>query len=74
MTDRVIDGNPEDNLESDTAGGFISAGVGYMFTDNIGIGINIQSPLGNVKKTADQITYERKTAGIGGTLGIIIRF
>ena len=52
-------------------GGFISAGVSYMLTEQIGIGLNVQSTLG---KITDKHDYERKPVKLGGTLGINIRF
>ena len=52
-------------------GGFISAGVSYMLTEQIGVGLNVQSTLG---KITDKYDWERKPVKIGGTLGINIRF
>jgi len=52
-------------------GGFITAGVNYMVTQHIGVGLNIKSALGTLK---DDSGYERKPAGIGASLGINFRF
>ena len=43
-------------------GGFLSAGINYRLTHNVGIGANVQTALGSVDM--------RKPAGLGATLGI----
>jgi len=50
-------------------GGFITAGVNYIVTQHLGVGLNIKSALGTLK---DDSGYERKPAGIG--LGLVINF
>jgi len=62
---------PVDNENYSAAGGFISAGINYMFTRNFGISLNMQTLLGSLE---DQYGFERKTTGIGGTLGVNFRF
>ena len=64
-------GNTRNYDPSSAVGGFLSAGVNYMFTKNVGIGLNVQSILGSVK---DDDGYERKPTGIGATLGFNFRF
>ena len=54
-----------------SAGGFISAGINYMLTRNMGIGLNIQTTFGSVTNVDDE---KRNPTGIGGTLGINFRF
>ena len=53
------------------AGGFLSAGFNYMFTPHFGFILNVQTVAGTIK---DQYDWERKPAGIGGTLGLNFRF
>ena len=52
--------------ENSALGGFVSAGLNYSLTNNVGIGANIQTALGAVDM--------RKPAGIGATLGINFKF
>ena len=52
-------------------GGFISAGVNYMFTQNVGICLNINSALGVLE---DEGGYERNPTGIGACFGLNFRF
>ena len=49
-----------------TIGGFMSAGLNYSLTQNLGIGANLQSAIGTIEN--------RKPAAIGATLGINFRF
>ena len=60
-----------DNESYTSAGAVISAGVCYMFSQNIGVSLNVQSVIGTVK---DQFEWERKPAGLGGNIGIVSRF
>ena len=52
-------------------GGFVSAGLNYMATRNVGIVLNIQSITGSLK---DADGNERNPSGIGTTLGVNFRF
>ena len=53
------------------AGAFLWTGVNYLLTQNIGIGLNVQSALGTVKNDNG---LERNPAGAGVTLGVNYRF
>ena len=59
------------NSSFSTVGGFLSAGLSYMLTHNIGVGMNVQTVLGTLK---DNEEYERKPTGIGVTIGGNFRF
>jgi hypothetical protein len=52
-------------------GGFISAGVNVMFTQNVGVSLNINSILGSFE---DEDGYARKPAGLGASLGLNFSF
>jgi len=52
------------------ASGFVSAGVGYMFNRNLGVGWKIQSIIGSMKN----MDYRRNPTGIESTIGIIFNF
>jgi len=54
-------------------GALFSAGVSYRFTENLGLGLNVQSALGTVKDK-DDINFERNLTGVGFTLGIHFNF
>lgn len=66
-----IDDVSLDNGSYTSMGGFLSAGVSYMFTQYFGLGLNAQSTLGSVK---DATRNERNPAGAGITLGLNFRF
>ena len=51
-------------------GGFISAGLNYMFSKHVGIFLNVQSLLGTIK---DDDGYTRNPAGFGSTIGLSFR-
>ena len=53
-----------------SAGGFVSAGVSYMLTRNMGVGLNIQSIIGTMKN----MDYQRNPTGIESTIGINFNF
>ena len=53
-----------------TAGVFLSAGLNYMISQNVGIGFNLQSVLGSL--SANDVS--RNPAGLGATVGINFRF
>jgi len=65
MSDMNLDYDWIDDKPKTTMGGFISAGVNYMFLKNVGVGLNLQAPLGSFE--------ERNPTGIGATLGIVVR-
>jgi len=54
-----------------SAGGFVSVGGNYMLTQKIGIGLNVQSIFGSITNSDD---VKRNPTGIGGTIGINLRF
>ena len=53
-----------------SVGGFLSAGVNYMLTQHLGIGLNLQSVIG----TGERDGNIRNPTGLGATLGINFRF
>ena len=63
-------GGGDDEVYS-SVGGFLSVGISYMFTRNVGLGLNIQTLLGSLE---DQYGFIRKPTGIGGTVGVNFRF
>ena len=68
ISDVTLNGIKSSEKESYSAfGGFISAGVNYMFTQHVGIGANLQSMLGTIEE-------DRKVAGLVFTVGICARF
>jgi len=71
MNHQISNNNSRDNISCTSPGGFLSAGVIYSLTEQFGIGLNIQSAISSMKNACD---YERKPAGIGGTLGINYKF
>jgi len=70
MSDVRIEGVSKDNASATGMGGFVSAGVNYMATRNIGLGINVQSLLGSIKSD----DYERNPTSVGGVFNINFRF
>ena len=71
MNHQISNNISRDNISCTSPGGFLSAGVIYSLTEQFGIGLNIQSAFCSMKNAYD---YERKPAGIGGTLGINYKF
>ena len=69
MSDYVSGGNPVEDATFSAFGCFFSAGVGYQFSKNIGIGLNLQSVVGKMVHH-----FERNPAGIGCSLGLNFRF
>jgi len=68
----LSEGGASDKNDSYTSVGFFtSIGVNYMFTQHVGISLNMQYIGG---KLEDQYGWERKPGGIGGTFGINFRF
>ena len=71
-----------DDLSHKSFGTYLSAGVGYWFTKNIGVSFNINTMLGSVKDKEDKrffnnnsnYPYERKLNNPGGSVGLNIRF
>ena len=72
MTDVKIDGTSYPDESYSSVGGFLSAGVNYMFTRHFGLSFNIQSKLGSIKYTDADIV--RKPAGLGFNIGVDFRF
>ena len=70
LSNQMRKGVSEDDKSLTTLGGFLSAGVSYRFTKNMGVGFNVQSMLGTAK---DDVIH-RNPAGIGCTLGLNFRF
>jgi len=60
-----------DNESYTSAGALLSAGVCFMFSQNIGVSLNVQSVIGTIK---DQFEWERKPTGLGATIGIVSKF
>jgi len=70
MSDLRI-GNDTIEDESVTGiGGFLTAGVNFMLTEHLGLGLNLQSALGSLKTD----NYERNPMSLGAVLGINYRF
>ena len=59
-----------DDVSATNFGGFVSAGVNYMVTQEIGLGFNIQSMFGSIKTD----NYERTSAPAGFVLEVNYRF
>ena len=70
LSDLSIDDVTKDDESATSIGAVLSAGVNFMITQHLGLGINLQSTLGTLK-TSD---YERNPMSIGGVLGINYRF
>ena len=61
----------EETGSATSVGGFLTTGINFMLTPNIGIGANIQTALGSVKDNKGNL---RKPAGAGGTIGLVFSF
>ena len=70
LSDIQVDKVSKDNDSATGFGAFLSAGVNFMATQSLGIGLNLQSALGSVKAG----DYERHPASIGVVLGVNYRF
>lgn len=73
MTKQISNGQSLDDKSFTSVGALLSVGVNYRLTRNLGLGLNVQSPLGIVKDK-DVENFERKLTGIGCTLGIHFNF
>ena len=62
-------GNSIEDASHTSFAGFLSTGVSYRFTKNIGAGINLQTLTGAIKEEA-----QRNPAGTGVTMGIVFSF
>ena len=71
LTDCVNDGIKYEDESYTSFGGFISGGINYMFTRNVGIDLNLQSILGTIE---DEDGFARKPAGLGFSVGLCFRF
>jgi hypothetical protein len=71
MRRQISNNTSRDNVSCAAPGGILSAGVNYCLTQQIGVGLNVQSTISTLKNSSG---YERKTKGIGGALGIHYKF
>ena len=62
---------PEESASATTVGGFLTTGVNFMLSPNIGLGANVQTALGSLKDDRGSI---RKPAGAGATVGVVFSF
>ena len=74
MSDAIIDGDSYGDESYTSVGGFLSAGVNFMFTRHVGLNFKLQTLLGSIECEEDGDKMVRKPAGIGGTLGLCFRF
>jgi len=73
LSNQMYHAAPLENKTCSSVGTFLSVGVSYYFTQQIGFGLNLQSLIGSMKdKEAENI--KRHSAGIGCTLGVNFRF
>ena len=73
LSDHIYDSKHIDNQSNTSIGGFFSAGVNYRFTNNVGLGLNVQSAFGTVKDKETK-NIERNLTGVGFTMGIHFNF
>ena len=76
QTNAVIDGLSYEDESYSSFGGFISAGVDYMFSRHFGVGFNMQSLLGKIKYTDydEDLHAVRNPTGLGFNVGFYFRF
>ena len=65
------DDSPEFKSFTPSFGGYVSGGVNFMFTKNIGINLKVNSVIGYL---SDDYDNERNPTSIGGAFGFTIRF
>ena len=71
MKNQLSNDQSLENMSSTAPGGFLSAGVNYMLTPQVGVGLNVQSIISSLKNAAG---YERKAIGIGCNVEFNYRF
>ena len=72
MTDIKIEGESSADESYSSLGGFLSAGVNCMFTRHFGMSFNMQSILGKINYSGEDII--RKPTGLGFSVGFDFRF
>ena len=72
MFNQSYDGYSIDDSKAVSVGGFFSAGIGYNFTRNTGVGLNLQSMIGKLED--EDRSLERNLLALGYTFGINFRF
>ena len=71
MSDFKVNSALQDAKSATSIGGYLSTGIYYLVSNNVSIGLNLQSAIGKVKV---EDGLERNPAGAGITVGVGVKF